>query len=124
MTECPNARCEGGWIPVLDGYVERNAPEPELPEGDGPELDAIRAKLVMEYQARCASLSNTWYPCSECNKRMFFRWRGGHLDADHNREDCEECVVPGQRRRAGAPRSLTPTPSGPPWPAGSEEHQF
>ena len=31
---CDNPRCEGGWVQVRDSYVERHAPEPDLPDGE------------------------------------------------------------------------------------------
>lgn len=111
MASCTNPRCEGGWVQVLEGYVEREAPEPELPEGAGPEADAERAKLAVDWKCQRAAAANTWYPCRVCNERLFYRWQGGHLEKDHNREDCDTCVVPGQRRRN--PERTLPNPATP-----------
>ena len=117
---CPAPRCDFGWVSVLESYVDRHCPEPELPEGSGPELDATRAALVLEWKGKRASTASTVYPCRECNGRLFMRWCGGHLAADHDREDCQECETPGQRRRGGKTLTLAaPTP--PPVPPNPEE---
>lgn len=97
-TPCTNQRCEFGWVQVLASYVDRHAPEPELPELAGPEYDEIRLRLVAEWKQRQASLRETWYPCKECNHRLFMRWAGGHLQPDHDRDECEQCQTPSSRR--------------------------
>ena len=117
---CDNPRCEGGWVQVRDSYVERHAPEPDLPDGEGPELDEARAQLVAEWNQRRAALANTWYPCPVCNARSFHFWREGHMDADHDRYDCEICDVPGQRpRRRETDDRPAPVYQGPRMPDGS-----
>jgi hypothetical protein len=106
---CTNKRCEHGWVQVLPSYADTHAPEPELPEGDGPEMDALRAKLIAEWHSRQASLRETWYPCRECNRRMFLRWAGHHLESDHDRTECEICETPrphSRRRRTEHTNSL------------------
>lgn len=118
---CENVRCEHGWVKVLDGYVERMAPEPELPEGEGDEADAERERLTLEWTARVAALKNTWYPCGECNRKAFHQWRGGHWDPLHNREDCDTCVAPGQRARRTQPEPIAAGHAAPP---GYPQEQF
>lgn len=110
---CEAPRCEFGWVPVLESYVEREAPEPDLPEGDGPELEAERAKIIKDWEVRRGGMRNTWYPCKLCNPRTFMRWAGGHLAADHDRSDCEQCENPRGSRRKGGRTLAEPTPPPP-----------
>lgn len=119
---CENKRCEHGWVQVLPSYADTHAPEPELPEGDGPELEALRQKLIAEWRSRQASLRETWYPCRECNSRLFRRWAGHHLESDHDRSECEICETPKphSRRRRERPNSLAiPEP-----PPDDRQEQF
>lgn len=111
-------RCDGGWVTVKAGYVERLAPWPAPLPADlaaDPEMVAAHELLVEEVRVRRASLANTVYPCRECQPAAFFRWVGGHLERNHDRLACAECRELDSRRgsRKSEPRDLVrdgPTP--------------
>lgn len=102
-------RCEGGWIPLTDATIEKQYPEPDYPTNDPDEATRLRAEWL---NAR-ACARNTFYPCPECNRRAFHRWREGHWEPDHDRDECDTCDTPRSRsrRRAKVPaRVPTRTP--------------
>lgn len=74
-----------------------------------------------KYEGLVATFLNTVYPCRTCNPSLFFRWAGGHLAADHDRDACGECIEAGSGsgRGRGAPRKpfvVTPPPPAEPPP--------
>lgn len=120
---CGNPKCDNGWVAVGDAYVTRVAPEPTLPEGEGPEMDAIRKATVLAWQAQRAAAAETVYPCKACQPALFFRWCEGHLDPAHDRFECDDCDTPGhgRTRRKGTTRSLAaPTPPAPEIPTRAD----
>lgn len=91
--------CEGGWMLVTATYVERRHPLPQQPELGAHEDDYRRYDAqVAQVERRRAASTNTVYPCRACRPDDFARWAGGHLDPDHNRHDCPDCIG-GRRTR-------------------------
>lgn len=119
---CPNAQCEHGWCRVLEGYAERMAPEPEMPEDDTPAADLLRAQIALKWQADLAAARDTWYPCRECNTTAFFRWHEGHFDPDHTVGACSECSVARHGRSATSARRRAPALAVPPDPTTDPHH--
>lgn len=104
------SRCDGaGWVQVGGKYAEHLASKAH-----------DREKEPQAWAARRASYLNSYYPCSACNRPMFFRWQGGHLDKDHVRAGCPECIDAGAAKR-GTRRHAMAASSGPPPPAEPPE---
>lgn len=102
---CP--RCDGArWVLVTPVYAERLAPVPDV--AGLPDDQA--AALLREAHARRAALTDSWYPCRDCNRAQFFRWAGGHLASDHDRAACDECraEMPAPRQRVHRPMATEP----------------
>jgi hypothetical protein len=96
--------CVGGWKEVQEAYALQEAAKAGDP-GDP------------RYEAALAAARNTVYPCRICNKAAFFRWAGGHLDPEHDRSTCGECLEAGapsghrkQHRKGGG--NAEPPPPG------------
>lgn len=108
MTMC--SKCDGvGSIQVDTVYVERLLPgatleqmaafEPDtfgLDETQANQArqtaDAARVKFLAEIDARRAAIRDSWYPCSQCRPKAFYRWAGHHHDVDHDQSECAECA--------------------------------
>lgn len=87
----PNCeRCEGiGWVMVQPGYGEEHIPmPPELLTLDPTSNRAINLRATWEEAKLNADEGH--YPCPECRRVVFIRWRGGHMDSDHNRATCDD----------------------------------
>lgn len=104
-------RCEGtGWVQVQPAYAEQHlAPDLFTPE---QELDEAAAELARQRAEReRAALASSVYPCRVHNARLFYRWAGGHLDPEHDRDHCPECTTAtprrGSRRRNYSPPEHT-----------------
>lgn len=130
MAKC--AQCDGvGMVCVLPKYVDKIIPSPTLeqlaafePDLFGAETDdEIAARLktaddardvfLQEIDARRAAVADSWYPCSVCHPKAFYRWAGHHHAADHDISECTECQdllarSHGGRRRERAPAGALP----------------
>lgn len=101
---CTCGKCHGvGWAWVGRSYPLEQVPDPtadllaQIPAEAHPR---VRFHVALSRAAAAASV----YPCRVCNERLFYRWRGGHLDSDHERGHCPECQSQGvvARRRVSA----------------------
>lgn len=102
------SRCAGAqWIQVGEKYAEHLATKAHDPEEE-----------PQAWAGRRAAFLNSYYPCPTCNRTMFFRWQGGHLDKDHVRAGCADCIDAGAAKRGSrrlvAAGSSPPPPSEPP----------
>lgn len=110
MSAEPCSRCAGAsWVQVGEKYAEHLATKA-----------VDREKDPAEWAARRAAYLNSYYPCPTCNRAMFFRWQGGHLDRDHVRAGCPECIDAGAAKR-GTRRHAMAASSGPPPPSEPPE---
>ena len=122
-------RCDGGWKPVTESYVVRLAPMPaplDLALAAEPGMADAYDALVLEVEARRASLRQSVYPCKDCNSSAFYRWAGRHFEVNHDRTGCAECREYDAQRRhrsrsSSSPRQRDllrdgPAPTGPPAP--------
>lgn len=102
-------RCDGGWRTVTEGYVDRLAPIPTALDL-APFTEEEQGAILYLNGVKRAALRDSVYPCSDCNSSAFYRWAGGHLEANHDRGRCLECVeldkARGHRRSRSAPRDL------------------
>lgn len=102
----PRADCEPcqgtGWRKVQPKYAEHQAnlrhPAPE----DGSDRTDVAQR---QWRSAYLTALNTVYPCKDCNTETFWRWANGHLDSQHDRSNCAECIALGvvgsKRRHAG-----------------------
>lgn len=111
LEDAAACRCDGtGWVQVLPSYADRKcapllAARALVPEA---ELEAFDRALA----SALATHANSVYPCRACRPRLFYRWAGGHLHPEHNREACDECSGPTRtRRRALPPATPDPEPT-------------
>lgn len=102
---CPIGRCEHGWIRVSQGYVDKHAPMPQLPEAVNDDEQIMNDRIMTEWRSHAAAVANSSYPCWECAPIQFRRWQQGHWRSDHRIDECVECCVitgrnvPTHRRR-------------------------
>lgn len=101
---CNCGKCHGvGWA-----WVGRSYPLEQVPDPTAELLAQIpaeaHARVVQQVELQRRAAAASVYPCRACNSALFYRWRGGHLDSEHDRAHCAECqgqgVVP--RRRVSA----------------------
>ena len=92
MTASTPCDCEHGWVNVHPDYADRSVPLPTPPRVDAtPDQVDRYGEAVALIDARRRMARNTVYPCKTCQPGLFFRWVGGHLDAKHDRSECDEC---------------------------------
>lgn len=104
---CPKGgACDGsGWCDTSPKYVEWVARQKAEAQGITEQrlIDAM-----VEFEKRYAYV----YPCKACNTVAFFKWAGGHWNADHDEIACDECVEARGGRRAIARRRRTVAAAG------------
>lgn len=105
--------CDNGWVTVPPEYAERLVPEIDLPDGQGPEWDAIRAEKLAEYERAKRAAGEHVYPCKRCQPETFARWASRHYEPGHHLVDCGECAA---IRRSRAPKRRLASPDPPPMP--------
>lgn len=92
MKRCDD--CVGGWRYVQEAYAVQIAATKGEPESDA-------------YKAALSAARNTVYPCRTCQPDRYYRWADHHLDGNHDRSACVECIQAGA---AGAPGNRKPPP--------------
>lgn len=122
MARADCAPCDGsGWRRVQAKYAEHQA-SLKVPRELDVEWTAAHEKA---WRSAYETALNSVYPCKDCNTEMFWRWANGHLDREHDRASCAECIalgVPGSKKRHSGRSSRaadrpppTPEPQPPAW---------
>lgn len=100
--------CEFGWRAVSSNYPVTHYPMPDLTGLP----DDLAAAAQAEVETRRAALTDSVYPCKQCQPHLFFRWAEGHLASKHDQDDCDECseIRRGKRpqRRSAPTQGLPP----------------
>lgn len=86
------SRCGGvGFCWPQDGHGARAYPLPDHlqvePLNGWTEDEIVTRERIIARQER---EQESCYPCSECNARLFHRWREGHFDPNHDRANCDD----------------------------------
>jgi hypothetical protein len=111
MTALGCDRCEFGWRTVVEANAERQFPRPDGID-DPSRTPEERDALERIWKGRLAGAKNSVYPCKVCNAVMFFRWAAGHLDSNHDRSGCSECLD--ARNGRSGKKEFKPTTEHPP----------
>ena len=95
VPDCWCGKCHGtDWVYVTAGYPLAQVPDPPVDVLVVVSMEVQEAVTRQLCLARAAA-ANSVYPCRACAPSLFYRWRDGHLESDHDRERCQDCISVG-----------------------------